>query len=94
MVPLYLQTSLDNADHMLSPNKSFSYGGHRYETHGAECYGFPSATHETATAPLDVYWSATRKDLWSLASDASRAQAIASGYVLVQKEVARVPTAC
>ena len=70
---------------------------------GPECYGYHPATstsqdvqdvHVVATAPLDVYWSASRKDLWSLASDASRAQAIAAGYVLVQKEVARVPTVC
>jgi alpha-L-fucosidase len=105
IIPLYLQTSLDDHDHMLSPNRTFSFGGRRYETHGPECYGFPAPAREgeatatqqqrdAATAPLDVYWSASRKDLWSLASDASRAQAISLGYKLVQKEVARVPTAC
>ena len=102
LIPLYLQTSLDDSDHMLSPNRTFSFGGRRYETHGPECYGFPAASDATAmrqqravaTAPLDVYWSASRKDLWSLASDASRAQAISLGYVLAQKQVARVPTVC
>ena len=101
LIPLYLQTSLDERDHMLSPNRTFSFGGRRYETHGPECYGFPASDatatrqqRDVATAPLDVYWSASRKDLWSLASDASRAQAVSLGYVLVQKQVARVPTAC
>ena len=106
LVALYLQTSLDDRDHMLSPNKSFSFEGRRYETHGPECYGFPPAATLPTTVgrgvtpppspsvPLDVYWSASRQDLWSLASDASRAQAVALGYVLVQKEVARVPISC
>ena len=79
------------------PMKSTSsFGGRRYETHGPERYGFPAASDATnmrqqqavATPPLDVYWSASRKDMRSLASDASRAQ------VLAQKQVARVPTAC
>jgi alpha-L-fucosidase len=106
LVPLYLQASVDDRDHMLSPNKSFTFDGRRYITHGPECYGFPASGHAMAaqgaqgvvvappSAPLDVYWSASRKDLWSLASEASRAQAIALGYVLAQKEVARVPTSC
>ena len=101
LVPLYLQTSLDDLDHMLSPNKTFNFDGRRYGTHGPECYGYPASGAATAsqqedveTAPLDVYWSASRKDLWSLASDASRAQALSLGYILAQKEVARVPTTC
>jgi hypothetical protein len=109
-IALYLQTSLDDRDHMLSPNHTFSFQGRRYATRGPECYGYPpqplviAAAAAAApngddmssitTAPLDVYWSASRKDLWSLASEASRAQALSDGYVLVQKEVARVPTAC
>ena len=34
LLPLYLQTSLDDLDHMLSPNRSFSFDGRRYTTHG------------------------------------------------------------
>jgi len=41
----------------------------------------------TATGPgrvaLDAFYSAARKDFWILASAASRAEAIAAGYVLI-----------
>lgn len=43
--------------------------------------------------PLDLYWSEDRKDMWTLASDASRAEAVASGYVFVET-TAFVPTKC
>ena len=99
LIPLYLMFATANNDHMLSPNKSFAHAGVRYGTYGPECYGYPTSAAEplrggVATAPLDIYWSMARKDMWSLSSDASRAQATSLGYVRLQQNVARVPTAC
>ena len=108
LVPLFLHYNAHNDDHMLYPNASFAYAGNAYHTSGPECYGYPSppaasqrvgggasgGEESGATAPLDIYWSAERKDMWSLASNASRAQALAQGYVLVHQDVARVPVSC
>ena len=94
LVPLYLQFNAANNDHMLSPNKSFSFEGKAYETHGPECYGLPASSTDAKTAALEIWWSAERKDLWSLGSDASRAQAAALGYVRVEGNAARLPTEC
>ena len=93
-MPLYLQFNAANNDHMLSPNKSFSFEGKAYETHGPECYAFPASSTNPKTAPLEIWWSSHRKDLWSLASDASRAQAAALAYVRVVSNAARLPTEC
>ena len=93
-IPLYLLYAAAFNDHMLSPNRSYSFGGQRYGTYGPECYGYPSNATHPSLAPLDLYWSEERNDTWALATDASRAQALTLGYVAVAWNVARVPTAC
>lgn len=92
LVSLYLLYSADNHDHVLSANAAYAQGGHAYAHDSIECYAFATPTAHTsvlaslgmlrgvgAVVPLDVYWSSARNDSWTLASNASRAQAVALG---------------
>jgi hypothetical protein len=90
-VPLYLLFSAANADHVVGSNSSFQIGGQRYVHHSIECYGSSNPTLDSV--PLDIYWSAERKDAWTLASNASRAEATALGYVYIET-TAHVPASC
>ena len=96
LVPLYLLYSQANNDHLLASRQNYTAGGQRYSGSdmpaGAECWGYRSNATGTL-APLDLYWSAARKDTWSLSSGASRSEAIAQGYSFVET-TAYVPSEC
>ena len=92
LVPLYLLFSPANNDHLVASRRNYSAGGASYSGSSSECWGYRSNATGTL-APLDLYWSAARKDTWSLSSDASRAEALASGYVFVET-TAYVPSEC
>jgi hypothetical protein len=76
-----------------------SGGQHDYVHNSVECYAYARGVAaqglagQEPTAPLDLYWSAARKDTWSLSSDASRAEAVALGYVKLGT-AAYVPANC
>lgn len=90
-VPLYLLYSSAADDHVVASNVSFAIGGHSYAHNSIECHAFGAAT--AGAVPLDLYYSAERKDTWALASDASRAQAVATNYTFVAT-TAYVPAKC
>lgn len=74
-VALPLIFSADVMDNALS-NSSWVPAG--YSVIDTECFGYP--TQQPGTIPVDAYYNG--KDFWMLASDASRAEAQARGYVM------------
>ena len=77
----------------MASNSSFRVGGQGYGHDSIECYAYATPEPYGGTVPLDLYWSAERKDTWALASDASRAQAEALGYERIGT-TGHVPAAC
>ena len=72
--------------HALRQNASFAHAGERYTHDSTECFaaagtgGGGATAPPDGTVPLDNFWHPDRKGIWTLASDASRTQALALGY--------------